>query len=68
MQIKIDGLTITVSDKNPDGSYAAWFGDYDLDCMEGWGITPKMAAEDLLDKYAEYLQDRLAAHFAKLAT
>lgn len=55
--IRIDDLTITVSEKRPDGSYSAWLGDYDLDCMEGWGKSVVTAASDLLDKHAEYLQD-----------
>lgn len=47
--IKLDELTITVSERHPDGSYTAWFGDYDLGCMTGWGKTIVAAASDLLD-------------------
>jgi hypothetical protein len=47
--IKLDELTITVSERQPDGSYTAWFGDYDLGCMTGWGKTIVAAASDLLD-------------------
>ncbi len=47
--IKLDDLTITVSERQPDGSFTAWFGDYDLGCMTGWGSTIVAAASDLLD-------------------
>lgn len=47
--IKIDDVSITVSERQPDGGYAAWFGDYDLDCLTGWGETIFAAASDLLD-------------------
>jgi len=58
--IKIDDLTITVSERQPDGSFTAWFGDYDLDCMTGWGKTVLTAASDLLDKENEARIDKLA--------
>ena len=48
-QIVLDDLIITVSERRPDGSFAAWFGDYDLNCMTGWGMTRVAAASDLLD-------------------
>jgi hypothetical protein len=47
--VQLDELTITVSPRQPDGSFTAWFGDYDLDCMTGWGGTVVAAASDLLD-------------------
>jgi len=57
--IQLDTLTITVSDRQPDGYFTAWFGDYDLDCMTGWGATVVAAASDLLDRENEARIDRL---------
>ena len=47
--IKIDDITITVTERQPDGGFTAWFGDYDLGCVTGWGKTVVAAASDLLD-------------------
>lgn len=50
MTTEIEVLTITVSERQPDGGYTAWFGDYDLGCLTGWGKTIFAAASDLLDE------------------
>jgi hypothetical protein len=47
--INLGDVTITVTERLPDGCFRAWFGDYDLDCMTGWGRTIVAAASDLLD-------------------
>lgn len=51
--VRIDDLVITISERQPDGAFTAWFGDYDLGCMTGWGKTRLAAASDLLDTYRE---------------
>jgi len=48
--ITVRGHQVTITEKQPDGAYTAWFGDYDLDCMTGWGKTPVAAVQDLFDK------------------
>lgn len=58
--IKLDDLIITVTERQPDGGYTAWLGDYDLGCMTGWGKTVFGAASDLLEKENEARLDRLA--------
>jgi hypothetical protein len=60
LKIKVRGRDVTVSEKRPDGSFSAWFGDYDLDCMEGWGMTELAAVQDLFDKECDKNCDAVA--------
>lgn len=55
-KIEIDGIVINISEKQPDGSYEAWFGNNPL---VGWGMTHVSAASDLLDKECDYRIDRV---------
>lgn len=43
-------IEVTVTEREPDGYYRAWFGDYDLDITTGSGRTPLDAIVDLLDQ------------------
>lgn len=51
---------ITVSEERPDGSFGAWFNDYDLDCIQGWGMTRMAAVQDLMDKDCDLQCERIA--------
>ena len=57
--VRLDELVITVSPRQPNGGFTAWFGDYDLDCMTGCGRTVVSAASHLLDVQNERRIDAL---------
>jgi hypothetical protein len=65
LKIKVRGHDVTVSEQRPDGSFGAWFGDYDLDCMEGWGMSELAAVQDLFDKECDANCDAVAQALVK---